>query len=156
MLLDVWMPKMNGLDVLAARPQEGARPRVVVMTSDDTPETLLRAVREQASRYVAKPVEPQALVELLREVLAQTAVAPGLKWCQRDRTRCSVRCIETGYRARAWIGFRGVAEMKVPACTLERPAYLHEGADAHTTKQTDLGAESLDIPRSQRMRGRAK
>jgi CheY-like chemotaxis protein len=82
MLLDVWMPKMNGLDVLAALPKEGARPRVVVMTSDDTPETLLRAVREQAWRYVAKPVEPQALVELLREVLAQTTVAPRLKWCQ--------------------------------------------------------------------------
>ena len=79
MLLDVWMPKMNGLDVLAALPKEGARPRVVVMTSDDTPETLLRAVREQAWRYVAKPVEPQALVELLREVLAQTAVAPRIE-----------------------------------------------------------------------------
>ena len=79
MLLDVWMPKMNGLDVLAALPKEGARPRVVVMTSDDTPETLLRAVREQAWRYVAKPVEPQALVELLHEVLAQTAVAPTIE-----------------------------------------------------------------------------
>ena len=79
MLLDVWMPKMNGLDVLAALPKEGARPRVVVMTADDTPETLLRVVREQAWRYVAKPVEPQALVELLHEVLAQTAVA------RRDR-----------------------------------------------------------------------
>jgi len=79
MLLDVWMPKMNGLDVLAALPKEGARPRVVVMTSDDTPETLLRAVREQAWRYVAKPVEPQALVELLHEVLAQTAVAPRIE-----------------------------------------------------------------------------
>src|SRR6476646_12200506 len=64
MLLDVWMPKMSGLDVLAALPKEGARPRVVVMTSDDTPETLLRAVREQACRYVSKPVEPEALVEL--------------------------------------------------------------------------------------------
>jgi len=79
MLLDVWMPKMNGLDVLAALPPEGARPRVVVMTSDDTPETLLRAVREQAWRYVTKPVEPQALVELLHEVLGQTAVAPAIE-----------------------------------------------------------------------------
>ena len=79
MLLDVWMPKMNGLDVLAALPKQGARPRVVVMTSDDTPETLLRAVREQAWRYVTKPVEPQALVELLHEVLAQTAVAPTIE-----------------------------------------------------------------------------
>jgi DNA-binding NtrC family response regulator len=33
MLLDVWMPKMNGLDVLAAVPTEEARPGVVVMTS---------------------------------------------------------------------------------------------------------------------------
>jgi DNA-binding response OmpR family regulator len=79
MLLDVWMPKMNGLDVLAALPKEGARPKVVVMTADDTPETLLKVVREQAWRYVAKPVEPQALVELLREVLAQTAVAPRIE-----------------------------------------------------------------------------
>src|SRR5688500_3378800 len=79
MLLDVWMPKMNGLDVLAALPPEGPRPRVVVMTSDDTPETLLRAVREQAWRYVTKPVEPQALVELLHEVLASTAVAPRIE-----------------------------------------------------------------------------
>src|SRR4029434_4214049 len=73
MLLDVWMPKMNGLDVLAALRTEGVRARVVVMPSDDTRETLLRAVREQAWRYVAKPVEPQALVELLHEVPAQTA-----------------------------------------------------------------------------------
>ena len=79
MLLDVWMPKMNGLDVLAALPKEGARPKVVVMTADDTPETLLKVVREQAWRYVAKPVEPEALVELLREVLAQTAVARGIE-----------------------------------------------------------------------------
>jgi DNA-binding response OmpR family regulator len=79
MLLDVWMPEMNGLDVLAAMPKEGARPRVVVMTADDTPETLLKVVREQACRYISKPVEPAALVELLGEVLAQTAVAPSIE-----------------------------------------------------------------------------
>jgi DNA-binding response OmpR family regulator len=79
MLLDVWMPTMNGLDVLAALPKEGARPKVVVMTADDTPETLLKVVREQAWRYVAKPVEPEALVELLHEVLAQTAEARAIE-----------------------------------------------------------------------------
>ena len=79
LLLDVWMPEMNGLDVLAALPQEGARPRVVVMTADDTPETLLKVVREQACRYVSKPVEPEALVELLHEVLSQTGVARAIE-----------------------------------------------------------------------------
>jgi len=79
MLLDVWMPKMNGLEVLAALPKEGARPRVVVMTADDTPETMLKVVREQAWRYVAKPVEPEALIELLHEVLAQTVVVRAIE-----------------------------------------------------------------------------
>ena len=79
MLLDVWMPKMNGLDVLAALPQEGTRPRVVVMTSDDTPETLLRAVREQAWRYVTKPVDLTGFttaVQRIDEFFTEIAALP--------------------------------------------------------------------------------
>ena len=57
LLLDVWMPRMNGLDLLAKLEPGKARPRVVVMTSDEAPETLLKAVREQAFKYVHKPVE---------------------------------------------------------------------------------------------------
>jgi len=94
MLLDVWMPKMNGLDVLAALPKEGARPKVVVMTADDTPETLLKVVREQAWRYVAKPVDAEALVELLHEVVAQTAVARAIEVvsARPDWVELLVRC----------------------------------------------------------------
>jgi CheY-like chemotaxis protein/anti-sigma regulatory factor (Ser/Thr protein kinase) len=72
MLLDIWMPKMNGLEVLAHLRNYPSRPRVVVMTSDNTPETLLRAVREQAYQYITKPVEPKALVEMLRDMASQT------------------------------------------------------------------------------------
>ena len=57
LLLDVWMPRMNGLELLAKLRASAIRPRVVVMTSDDAPETLLKAVREQAFKYVHKPVE---------------------------------------------------------------------------------------------------
>jgi CheY-like chemotaxis protein/anti-sigma regulatory factor (Ser/Thr protein kinase) len=69
MLLDVWMPRMNGLDLLAELRTIEAPPRVVVMTSDDAPETLLKAVREQAFMYVHKPVEPPALLKTVREAL---------------------------------------------------------------------------------------
>lgn len=69
-LTDIWMPHVNGLELLARLRTEPVHPRVVVMTSDDTPETLLRAVREQAYQYVKKPVESKALVELLRDALA--------------------------------------------------------------------------------------
>ena len=37
------------------------------MTSDDAPETLLEAVREQAFKYVHKPVESLALLQTVRE-----------------------------------------------------------------------------------------
>ena len=69
LLLDVWMPRMNGLEVLAKLRARKSRPRVVVMTSDDAPETLLIAVREQAFKYVHKPVTPPALLDTVREAL---------------------------------------------------------------------------------------
>jgi two-component system nitrogen regulation response regulator NtrX len=55
MLLDVWMPKLNGLELLEHIQAWKRRPRVVVMTSDDAPQTLLEAVRQQAFRYIHKP-----------------------------------------------------------------------------------------------------
>jgi len=76
MLLDIWMPRMNGLEVLAELRDIPARPRVIVMTSDDTPETLLQVVREQAHQYVKKPVDPPTLVELVSEVLKGKPVPP--------------------------------------------------------------------------------
>jgi DNA-binding response OmpR family regulator len=76
-LLDVWMPKMNGLEVLAKMRQSKTRPKVIVMTSDDAPETLLGAIREEAYHYISKPVEPKELVALVRETLAKkTEIAP--------------------------------------------------------------------------------
>ena len=69
-LLDVWMPGMDGLEMLAHLRDEPSQPRVVVMTADDTSETLLKAIREHAFRYVTKPVEPRQLAALVAEVLA--------------------------------------------------------------------------------------
>ena len=60
---------MTGLDVLAKLRNSKTRPRVVVMTSDDTPETLLTAVRDQAFMYVHKPVAPATLLETVRGAL---------------------------------------------------------------------------------------
>jgi len=75
-LLDVWMPGMDGLEVLSRLRDEPSQPRVVVMTADDTPETLLKAIRERAYHYVTKPVEPGQLLELVRTVLASRPLRP--------------------------------------------------------------------------------
>lgn len=76
LLLDVWMPRMNGLELLAKLRSRRRRPRVVVMTSDDTPATLLQAVREQAFQYVQKPVESATLLETVREALESPDLPP--------------------------------------------------------------------------------
>ena len=46
------------------------------MTSDDAPETLLKAVREQAFRYVHKPVESPTLLQTVRDALEAPDVPP--------------------------------------------------------------------------------
>jgi anti-sigma regulatory factor (Ser/Thr protein kinase) len=45
------------------------------MTADDTPETLLGAVRRQAYRYLRKPFAPSAIVEVVEDAIAQEAAA---------------------------------------------------------------------------------
>ena len=69
-LLDVWMPGMDGLEVLGRIRDAPHPPRVVVMTADDAPATVVRAIRQRAYRYVTKPIEPADLLALVDEVLA--------------------------------------------------------------------------------------
>ena len=68
-LLDIWMPGMSGLEVLERLHRLAAPPRVIILTSDETPEMLLAAVRGQASRYLTKPVEAAALLGVVAEEL---------------------------------------------------------------------------------------
>jgi DNA-binding response OmpR family regulator len=76
MLLDVWMPRLDGLGVLDRLAGTKRKPTVVVLTADDTPETLLRALRRQAHQFVHKPIEPQALVTIVREALKARSQPP--------------------------------------------------------------------------------
>ncbi len=69
-LLDVWMPRMNGIELLEKLHARKTRPRVVVMTSDDAPATLLKVVRQQAFKYVQKPVDPPVFLQTIREALS--------------------------------------------------------------------------------------
>jgi CheY-like chemotaxis protein/anti-sigma regulatory factor (Ser/Thr protein kinase) len=77
-LLDIWMPGMSGLDVLKRLRADGVGARVVVMTSDDTPETLLQALRGQALHFLSKPIDREALVKLVERMLASEE-QPGIE-----------------------------------------------------------------------------
>jgi CheY-like chemotaxis protein/anti-sigma regulatory factor (Ser/Thr protein kinase) len=68
--LDIWMPKLSGLEVLARIRTGANRPKVIIMTSDGTSETLLRAVKEQAYDYLSKPFPPRQAVEVAQRALS--------------------------------------------------------------------------------------
>ena len=67
MLLDIWLPQMTGLELLAQLPDLPHQPKVIVMTGDDSQETLLLTLREQAYQFVRKPIQPQKLMDLIRQ-----------------------------------------------------------------------------------------
>jgi two-component system, OmpR family, response regulator len=74
--LDVWMPELTGLEVLARVREGESHPKIIMMTSDATPETLLRAIREQAYEYLCKPFAPKQAVEVAERALKQNASPP--------------------------------------------------------------------------------
>ena len=72
-LLDIGLPTMSGLDVLAQARALAKPPLVIMMTADDTPETVLESVRRQAFRYLRKPFPPNSIVEVVNEAIRSTA-----------------------------------------------------------------------------------
>jgi CheY-like chemotaxis protein len=75
LLLDIGLPGMSGLDVLAQIRSRAAPPPVIMMTADDTPETRLQSFRAQAQRFIRKPFPPRQIVEIVSDVLAAPALA---------------------------------------------------------------------------------
>src|SRR5690606_8787562 len=75
-LMDVRMPGVDGLSAterLLARDGEDA-PRVVVLTTFDLDEYVLRAIRAGASGFLLKDAPPEQMLEAIRTVHSGDAV----------------------------------------------------------------------------------
>jgi DNA-binding NarL/FixJ family response regulator len=73
-LMDVRMPRMDGVDatrILAARSD---RPRVVVLTTFDLDEYVYNALRAGASAFLLKDAQPEMLLGAIRDVHGGDAV----------------------------------------------------------------------------------
>lgn len=74
-LMDVLMPEVNGLEVLAAMRQDESMIHipVIVLTADDGPETKLHALRLGPSDVLYKPVDATEMLLRVRNVLTVKA-----------------------------------------------------------------------------------
>jgi CheY-like chemotaxis protein/anti-sigma regulatory factor (Ser/Thr protein kinase) len=68
-ILDIGLPRISGLEVLAQIQKLDSPPKVIVVTADDTPGTVLQAIRDRAYQYIVKPTPPKTIVELVERVL---------------------------------------------------------------------------------------
>jgi DNA-binding response OmpR family regulator len=67
-LLDVMMPKMDGLMMLSRLRKNHHDLPVIVMTALTTPETAISALRDQACDFLAKPFDVQQLLSAVKAV----------------------------------------------------------------------------------------
>jgi CheY-like chemotaxis protein/anti-sigma regulatory factor (Ser/Thr protein kinase) len=74
--LDIWMPGHTGLQVLERVRAKRSDLKAVIMTVDETPQTVLQAIKEQALEYLTKPLLPAQVLEATRMALTQPAVLP--------------------------------------------------------------------------------
>ncbi len=78
-LLDMRMPEMSGLEVLSGLRAVGFRSPIVMLTTSNEEQDLVECLRNGASGYLLKDMEPSELVTALREIVAgKTIVAPEL------------------------------------------------------------------------------
>jgi CheY-like chemotaxis protein len=72
-ILDMMMPRLNGLEVLSALRQEKELADIPVIVLTAQPATRERALQEGADRVMVKPFEPGQIAAAVEEVLADKA-----------------------------------------------------------------------------------
>lgn len=79
LLLDMRMPKKNGLDVLTELGESGKLPPTIILTTFDDDELVLSGIRAGARGYLLKDVALEELLEAVRSVAAgKTIVKPAV------------------------------------------------------------------------------
>lgn len=78
-LMDIRMPRTDGLAATRQLAADGASTRVIVLTTFDTDELVLDALRAGAAGFLLKDTRPEKLVEAVREAAAgRPALSPSV------------------------------------------------------------------------------
>jgi DNA-binding NtrC family response regulator len=72
--LDLMMPGMTGMEVLAQIKQSGVSSEVIIITGHSTVESAVEAMKQGAADYVSKPFSPDQLKMVLKKVSERSAL----------------------------------------------------------------------------------
>jgi DNA-binding response OmpR family regulator len=77
-LLDVRMPGMTGLDILRLMKTRPKKPKILMMTAQRDPGTIMQAIEQGAVGYLVKPFKPLDLLKRVDAALRGPIAAPPL------------------------------------------------------------------------------
>jgi len=122
-LLDIWMPKMTGLGLLGRLHEEKHIPKIIVMTSDQTSDTLLTAMRGHVYQFLKKPLDAEMLRITVDNALSSTPSAPPIEVlsAQPHWVELLVPCEQSVvYRVQSFLSH---LESGLPADVVEKVGY---------------------------------
>jgi CheY-like chemotaxis protein/anti-sigma regulatory factor (Ser/Thr protein kinase) len=127
LLVDIWMPRMNGLELLSRLPEKG-RPKALMMTADDRTETFLRSLREKAYLFITKPFNPKELIQIIRIALDSPPVPD----------RIQVVCAQPN-----WVELRFPCELQIAGRIENVVDRLNSGLPLHVRQAVGLAFHEL-------------
>lgn len=106
-LLDIRMPRVDGIAATRAVRARPRPPEVVVLTTFDTDENVLLALRAGASGYLLKDSPPGAIAEAVRRVAAgEPILSPGVTRRLMDRAATEAGAYERAHAVLAVLSER--------------------------------------------------
>ncbi|MFW6145038.1 MAG: response regulator, partial [Candidatus Natronoplasma sp.] len=69
-ILDIKMPKMDGLEALSEIKEIDSSQKVIMCTSVDEPGSVVEVMEKGADAYVVKPYKKKQLMETIDEVMS--------------------------------------------------------------------------------------
>jgi len=88
-LLDVWLPGMDGMEALSRIQSLPQPPSVIIISGHGTIETAVRATKLGAFDFIEKPLSLERIIVLVRNAIEQRP-PPGRKSTPAHRTRPSL------------------------------------------------------------------
>ncbi len=115
LLLDINMPRLNGIEVTSELKKQKQKTKIIILTIYDDREYLLELIKIGVSGYILKDIEPEGLMEAVR------SVSRGEVYIQPTLTRALVA--EYKRLTRPVVG----AKRPITAREKEVMAYIAEG-----------------------------
>jgi DNA-binding NtrC family response regulator len=148
-LLDMRLPRMDGLDVLRRLRTDGLSIPVIVMTAHGTIDTAVEAMKLGASEFLTKPLDLGALLLIVERVLERQRVADNLRYFQsRERAESGANRIIGDSTATKELRERICKLARSPALTSDFPPAVLITGETGTGKDLVARAIHYEGPRA--------